>query len=92
MDINEALAKIQEAPRNWIRKKTYEERTYVLSAASLEAADKWHKKHLKENKVCRDKQAGVDYVFSHGSGIGVSTDVRCHRCKEEHDITDFSNW
>ena len=97
MDIygfDEALTRLRRlmGQEDWFRKKVYEDYTYVLSAASREAADKWHQQHLKENKICRDAKAGVDYIFSHSSGIGVSTDVRCRRCKEEHSVTDYSNW
>ena len=38
-----------------------------------------------------DGDAHIEYVFSHSSGIGISTKVRCE-CGQEKDLTNYSKW
>jgi len=63
---------------------------FEVSEEDRKKIDKWGKKH---HKTCKHKEidGSLTYSFSYGSGIGLSTYIKCS-CGEEFDYTDYSTW
>ena len=63
----------------------------VYSEPELEAYESFLTRHL----VCRQTKStggAMPWIMQHGTGIGVTTRLRCPVCGEEKDITDTSIW
>lgn len=48
----------------------------------------------KNHKHCNTEgsEADVEIIESHNSGIGANVTLKCKKCGEERDITDYGSW
>ena len=60
-------------------------KTFGLTKEQMDKLDQWSIKHKKKCKKSKY------YIFSHASGIGISSVYKCE-CGKSIDITDYGSW
>lgn len=61
-----------------------------MSDKEMDANSKFIQKHYK---TCSCGKAGITFEYGlTGTGIGTAIYIRCTKCGEREDITDFGNW
>jgi len=65
---------------------------FVLSEQEVITYREWEKTHRETcKKTKRLKTNNLAFIFK-GTSIGDTSSVKCDWCKEEKDLTDYTNW
>lgn len=70
--------------------EVWEHSLYMMSDKEMEARNKFVSRH---GKTCSCGKVGI--TFEYGlteTGIGTAIYIRCTKCGEQENITDFDNW
>lgn len=63
---------------------------HIMSDKEMEANNRFVQKHYE---TCCCGKAGITFEYGlTGTGIGTAIYIRCTKCGEQEDITDFNNW
>lgn len=95
LDEFNADEEIQKAHEETRRVKKYVESMrqhslHIMSDKEMEANNRFIQKHYK---TCSCGKAGITFEYGlTGTGIGTAIYIRCTKCGEREDITDFGNW
>ncbi len=68
----------------------YRHSLHVMSDKEMDARDRFVQRHYE---TCSCGKAGITFEYGlTGTGIGTAIYIRCTKCGEQEDITDFDNW
>lgn len=74
------------------KEKTYEDRTFILTAKQVEQFDKWRKeKNEKEGEVYVGAIGGAYTICFTPTGLGEMVEIKCAD-GTKLDLTDFDSW
>lgn len=68
---------------------------FKLDEKEEESAEKFITKHLESCRIFNHHGFPVGPLFSYiftPSGIGTGVSIRCSKCKETENITNYDNW